>query len=131
MLLLLGSLVLGILGIGIERLLGYFSRQYSKRYSRGHWEFFGVMCLIFFMIMLITGLFTKIDTTAKIEQYYALKETIATARVNPDISPLELAAIQSEVVKMNKWLAEAKFFAHSKWLNWFVIPRVSELEPLR
>ena len=127
MLLLLGSLVLGILGIGIERLL----ERFSKRYLRGVWEFFGVIGLIFFMVMLITGLFTKIDTTAKIEQYYALKETIAVARVNPDISPLELAAIQSEVVKMNKWLAEVKFFAHSKWLNWFVVPRVLELEPLR
>jgi len=131
MLLLLGPLVLGILGIGIERLLEYFSRQYSKRYSRGHWEFFGAMCLLLFIAMLITGLLTKVDTTAKIEEYYILKETVATARANPDISPLELAGIQSEIVKMNKWLAEAKFFAHSKWLNWFVVPRVLELEPLR
>ena len=127
MLLLLGFLVLGILGIGIERLLEHFSKQYL----RGVWEFLGVICLICFIVMFIAGIITKIDTNTKVEQYYALRETIAVARANPNISPLELAAIQSEVVEMNKWLAEAKFFAHSKWLNWFVVPRVSKLEPLR
>ena len=78
-----------------------------------------------------TFLMNPISVNAHIVQYQSVQETINQARTNPDISPMELAALQQKAVDENKWLANVQFWAKHPLTNWFVPKVVFQLKPIR
>jgi hypothetical protein len=64
-------------------------------------------------------------------EYPTLIKTLETARGNPDISPLELAAIQAQVLDVNETIADAKYWGNSALFGWYYTQAIMELEPVR
>ncbi len=61
----------------------------------------------------------------------AIRETFKSARIDENIHPLELAAIQHKVAEKNEWIANAKFWTERSLTNWFWSKRILEIEPIR
>ena len=90
---------------------------------------------IFFFIVLLGALCylgsNHLDTHAKIKEFLAIKRTVEIARQNPNISPLEIAALQQKIIEANKWLANNKYYAKNPWTSWFIPGEVLKLRPIR
>jgi glucan phosphoethanolaminetransferase (alkaline phosphatase superfamily) len=80
------------------------------------------------LLVVVSG---QVDTRSKIQRFYATETTLQTARMNPAISALELAAIQQQIVECNQWLAESQYWAKNSFTNWFYPPRVLKLNPIK
>ncbi len=89
------------------------------------WVSVGLLIIVVFVLIL-----NPILINAEILQFKSVGITLETARRNPEISKFELAAIQQKVVEMNKWLANAKFWAKHPLTNWFWPKEISRLEPI-
>jgi len=76
-------------------------------------------------------LFGQVSTRSAIQRFYAAETTLQTARTNPAISALELAAIQQQVVDCNQWLAESQYWAKNPFTNWFYPSQVLKLNPIK
>jgi len=85
---------------------------------------------IFMALVIILLIVYPIRINVEILQFKSVSTTLETARGNPEISVFELAAMQQKVIEMNKWLAEAKFWAKHLLTNWFWPKEISRLEPI-
>lgn len=101
-------------------------------FVRRDWnEAIGVWLSIVVLIMsLITLGVDRVAIRGDIKEYYALEKTLAVARANPNISPYELAAIQTKVIETNEWLAKVQYYATIPLTNWFVPQDVMKLRPI-
>ena len=61
----------------------------------------------------------------------AIRETFKSARIDENIHPLELAAIQHKVAKKNEWIANAQFWTVQPLTNWFWSKRILYIEPIK
>ena len=61
----------------------------------------------------------------------AIRETFKSARIDENIHPLELAAIQHKVAEKNEWIANAQFWTAQPLTNWFWSKRILEIEPIK
>ena len=82
-------------------------------------------------IALLVCLFNRADTIDMIQQFNAAQTTLSEARGNKDISAIELAAIQGDVIECNKWLADSQYWAKKPLTSWFVHPDVLRLRPIK
>ena len=73
----------------------------------------------------------RLSVPGHVREFRAVQQTLTVARENTVISPIELAAIQAEVVKANTWLASTQFYAENLWTNWFVPASVLDLKPIK
>lgn len=106
-------------------IIGYAKKDSELRF--GAW-IFGMIAGTALVLMLI---FNPVSIRGKIAEFHAIEQTLSVARNNPDISQLELAAIQTEVVKANTWLANNQYYRRNKLTSWFVSGDVMKLEPIR
>jgi len=94
-----------------------------------------------FMAPLIVGLIlafvligcvaSRMETVGKIQRFNSTQLSLSSARENNDISVIELAAIQRDVVECNQWLAESQYWAANPLTSWFVPASVMGLKPIR
>ena len=92
------------------------------------WVIFG-LCSLFAVSQSTWG--KKLEADIYIIKFDTIKETFETARTSTDISALELATIQRDVVERNVWLAKSKYWAKHPLTKWFWDKRVFEIEPIK
>ena len=85
------------------------------------------LCLIFVLVALPI---MRTGDLASIIEFNSVIDSLEVAR-RGIVSEFELAAIQQEVIEMNKWLASAQFWAKHPLTNWFWHGNILKLEPIR
>ena len=93
-------------------------------------ETISVMLAVVFVGAVIVILFGRMDARTSLVKIEQTRQTIETARCG-DVSDIELAALQHEVVECNEWLAEARYWQKNWWIGWFYLPDVQDVEYLR
>ena len=107
--------------------------------QKGHegegWYYAGLFPLVIggICLVLCIGQISTREIFAKshIVKIEAVRETFKSARINENIHPLELAAIQQKVADKNEWIANAKFWTEQPLTNWFWSKRILEIEPIK
>ena len=96
----------------------------------------GLFGMLLFMGSLMYILFTPIviathhlTVPAQVEELVAMQATIDAARNNG--LPLESATIQANIIRMNRWLASAQYYAEHPFLHVFWPDVVLSAEPVR
>lgn len=84
-----------------------------------------------FFASLIIWPINYIGISSEVKEFISVQETLTNARLNPNISSLELAAIQRSVVDSNKWLANVQYWNDNIWFGVFYPNSVSKLKPIR
>jgi len=124
--------VLLFLGLTIGGIVWLIIWENDEKYHET--EFLAIVTVVL-GIVFIGSLFaipiSRIDIQADIEKFYATQDSLLMARANPDISALELAAIQQEVIEMNQWLASAQFWTKHPLTNWFWPKKTLNLRPIK
>ena len=77
------------------------------------------------------GMVAQFEIPASIAEFVSVRTTVETARGNPAITPVELAALQQKIVDQNRWLARIKYFKGLPIVGFFIKSRISELEPIK
>ena len=120
--------ILGLLAIVVVCLVGHVLTDDNEFI----WGGIGIIALCVFVVVTLVILpVSQMEVRAHIQEFHSVGLSLEAARVNPDISQLELAAIQREVIDRNRWLAKAKYLAVNPLVNWFWVKDVLELEPIR
>jgi hypothetical protein len=126
--------LLGVSGFFVIFLIGYLLTRitHASYEARDFWGIGAILGgLILALILIIWGISRFGDIPAGIKQFEATKETLVTARLNPNITPLELAAIQQKVIDANRWLASSQFWAKSPLTNWFWPKAIFALQSIK
>ena len=71
------------------------------------------------------------SSKANVKRYYALKETIAEARINKQISEFELAALQHKIIENNTNLAGIQYWNSLSITDLWITDEVDKLKPLK
>ncbi len=88
----------------------------------------GGVALIGCLAQIITA---PISIHGDLADYRALETSLSLARANDTVSPVELAAIQQDVMAFNRQLARDQYWAKNPWTNWFYSKRIFEMTPIR
>ena len=128
-------MILTLLALGLT-LIGLSMVLIARYKNEDDWWFAGMCILVIFGIcsLFAVGQSTfvkKIETDVYIIKFDTIRDTFETARTSIDISALELATIQRDVVERNVWLAKSKYWARHPLTKWFWDKRVLEIEPIR
>ena len=87
----------------------------------------GLVCVC----LLIVVATNEMRADAYMAKFEAVRETFEIARINEDVNPYEIAAIQQIVAAKNEDLANAKFWTEHPLTNWFWSKRMLEIEPIK
>lgn len=94
----------------------------------------GAMLILFGLLLLLATIilpFSRMESTANIRIFTEVQRTIDSARDNPAISAIELAALQQKVVEMNQLLVYEQYWASSFLFGIYHNSKVLLLEPIR
>jgi uncharacterized repeat protein (TIGR02543 family) len=106
------------------------ARVYSISTSRV--ENFSLMMFIVGLGFLIAMLSVVPIHRANIRsQYLKYEEMKASVENMSQIEGYEKASIYRDVIQMNTNIEQAKYYARSKWTNWFFDPIIFEMTPIR
>ena len=117
-------LVIGGICFGLFILGWAMDNDEMKFVSKVLGGIFGSVALLFLVI-------NPLVVRGGIREFESVRQTLVAARGNPGISPLELAAIQTEVIEANRWLVSNQYYRKNPLTNWFVPEDVMKLEPIR
>ncbi len=95
------------------------------------WASCGIVFPVLLILVFLLLPFQLGGTRAWILSFEQTRQSLENARANKNISQLELAAIQQEVIKMNQALAGNKYWAKNPLTSFFWVKEMSELEPIR
>lgn len=123
--------MLAILFLTLVVLVGFFMWKFGSYSVEDIGEFFFFGGIIFLGITLIVLPFVLMGCQDEINQFNVLRETIGTARENPNISQFELAALQQKVIDANQWLVSSKYWQKNPITSWFVLSKVQQLEVIK
>lgn len=115
---------------GICLLIHFLTDDYNDNW----WFISGIFLVVGGIIFLvcIVGITTKeIRASAYIVKFEAVRQTFEIARVNENVNPYEIAAIQHKVAEKNEDLANSKFWTEHPLSNWFWSKRILEIEPIK
>ena len=102
----------------------------KKWYSASFWGGLRVASVFALIVTVLVIPISRTEYISDIKEFQSVIDTLESAR-NGDIPDIELAAIQQEVIEMNKWLASAQFWAKHPLTNWFWHGDILKLEPIR
>ena len=123
-------IILSLLGISVLCFCIHWLLRNKRSYDCG-WGVAGIVFGIIFAFTLIPVFPQRSAIRAEILKFKSVQTTLETARQNPVISELELAAIQQKVVESNEWLVCAQYWAKHPLVNWFWVQDVYDLEPIK
>lgn len=95
------------------------------------WYAAPMTCGIILVIVLSCVVATRAGTTNAMLRFESARATLLAARENTDISDLELATIQRDVLECNQWLASTQYWAANPWTSWFHRSAVLKLKAIR
>ena len=87
----------------------------------------GIVCLSLVAVMATN----EMRADAYMAKFEAVRQSFEIARINEDINPYEIAAIQQIVAAKNEDLANCKFWAKHPLSNWFWSKRMLEIKPIK
>lgn len=128
-------MILTLIALGLT-LIGLTMSLIARHNDEYEWEFGGWCGVVVFGIWLLFALgqvavVKKIETDVYIIKFDTIRDTFETARTSTNISALELATIQRDVVERNVWLAKSKYWAKHPLTSWFWDKRIFEIEPIK
>jgi len=91
-----------------------------------------LMCcvgVVLIAVVTITIPVSQIEERAAIIKFTETKATVLRARESG--AWVERAALQVEIIKGNKWLAEVKYWNNWLWFDLWIPDAVDDLEPIR
>lgn len=98
------------------------------------WEMVATMTLVIGGMLLVVCLTAIVMrgpcADLHVRKFEAVQSTLDRARLNENISPLELAAIQQKAVEKNEELASMKFWATHPLSNWFYSKKIFAIKPI-
>ena len=124
-------LVLFVVLIGIFCTVIYCRSGYSEEgwyYAAFFPMLIGGICLLFCIGQIATK---EVCAKSHIVKIDAIRETFKSARIDENIHPLELAAIQHKVAEKNEWIANAQFWTVQPLTNWFWSKKILEIELIK
>jgi hypothetical protein len=92
---------------------------------------FTIIAGIFLLGVSIVILMNPIARRADMARFCSVQESLELSRPNPDVTPLELVAIQHKIIEKNEWLATSQFWARHKLTDWFWPKEILELRPIK
>ena len=127
-------MILTLLCIFIVFLGLVFLMIHHAKSGYSEWEIPATMTLVIGGMLLVVCL-TAIGmrgpcADAHVRKFEAVQSTLDRARLNENISPLELAAIQQKAVEKNEELASMKFWAEHPLSNWFYSKKILAIKPI-
>ena len=120
MILLIGFFILMVAGIIIHIVRGTRDEMLGSFIA-----IVGGLCLL---IAILAGMSNYYTTKGQIQGYYALAETIDTARTN-ETGDIERAALVTKIMETNYWLSQAKYWDKT-WMGTFIPDEIERLKPL-
>jgi len=127
MILTLLSIFIVFLGLG-------FLVIYHAKDSYSGWDLVASITLVVGGMLLVICLTCIVMrepcADAIVRKFEAVQSTLDRARLNENISPLELAAIQQKAVEKNEELASMKFWAKHTLSNWFYSKKILAIRPI-
>lgn len=100
------------------------------KYDDG-WGFICIIGIVFLGIAIIAVPISRYCSQIEIAQFNETRRILEDARINKDISTLELATIQKKVIEENNWLIENKIWKKNVFVGIYTHPNVLELEPIK
>jgi len=85
--------------------------------------------LLYILFTPATLVVNHLVVPAQVEELVAMQATVDAARDNG--LPLESATIQADIIRMNRWLASAQYYAEHPFLHVFWPDVVLSAEPVR
>jgi type III secretory pathway component EscR len=105
---------------------------YVLKYNDSKVENFSLMMFIVGIVFLIAMLSVVPIHRANIRsQYLKYEEMKASVENMSQMEGYEKASIYRDVIQMNTNIEQAKYYARSKWTNWFFDPIIFEMTPIR
>jgi len=127
-------MILTLLSIFIVFLGLAFLVIYHTKSGYNGWDMAASMTLVIGGMLLVVCL-TAIGmrgpcADVHVKKFEAVQSTLDRARLNENISPLELAAIQQKAAEKNEELASMKFWAEHPLSNWFYSKKIFTIKPI-
>ena len=98
------------------------------------WEMVATMTLVIggmLLVVCLTAIVMRgLCADRHVRKFEAVQSTLDRARLNENISPFELAAIQQKVVEKNEELASMKFWVKHPLSNWFYSKKIFTIKPI-
>jgi uncharacterized membrane protein len=94
----------------------------------------GLSLIIFIMgivLLIITLIIMPIQRAQVRASYLQYEEMKASVENMSQMEGYEKASIYRDVIQMNTNIEQAKYYARSKWTNWFFDPIIFEMTPIR
>ena len=82
------------------------------------------LCLLLSLVVIPVN---RANEVGNIQQVKALQITIDESR-RDGISEFERAAMQTEIIKANAWIAKSQYWSQNKWVSVYYVREVLELE---
>lgn len=96
-------------------------------------SFWGFMILTFGCVLLFISIIAlpvgHMETKSKILTFQAVEYTLNNSRIST-LPEIERAAIQNQVIEVNKWLASIKYY-NTTMLDIWIPDEVDELQPIK
>jgi len=107
---------------------------YHAKSGYNGWEMAASMTLVIGGMLLVVCLTAIVMrgpcADLHVRKFEAVQSTLDRARLNENISPFELAAIQQKAVEKNEELASMKFWATHPLSNWFYSKKILAIKPI-
>lgn len=115
-------------------LISLFIHHRKNEYMSG-WESVAILLLtiggLILLICMIQISTKEMRASAEIAKIEAIRETFESARMNENIHPLELAAMQQKAIDKNEWIANARYWTEQPLTNWFWSKKILEIKPIK
>jgi len=95
------------------------------------WLLASVTAGLLLCIALVDIPFNRMDIRAKMAGFDSVRVTVEKARIDGNLGPYELAAIQRSVVEQNEWLARTQYWAGHWMTSWFVPTKILLVDPIK
>lgn len=127
-------MILTLLCVFIVFLGLVFLLIHHAKSSYNEWEMPATMTLVIGGMLLVVCLTAIVMrepcADLHVRKFEAVQSTLDRARLNENISPLELAAIQQKTAEKNEELASMKFWAEHPLSNWFYSKKIFTIKPI-
>lgn len=80
----------------------------------------GLLTGVFLFLLVISIPITRAEGHEKLARLKAFRESVQRARADKSLSEIERAAILSQIVNWNEWLASERYWKGGMWDLWHV-----------
>ena len=124
-------MILFILSVFLPALFFLIAWRVDRKGDGEIFYYIAVILLIGTLASVLCFLLNPIEVRSHLAEFDAARATLEAARIDSNLSSLEVAAIQQKVLEENKWLARVQFWTRHPLTNWFYPKFVLDIEPIK